>query len=191
MNIFYCRVSTTHQNTSRQEELAERLGVEKENIYIDKASGKNTDRKALKEMLAFVRKGDTVYCESISRIARNTKDLLCIVEELQKKQVEFVSMKEDIDTSKPSGKFMLTLFAALAELERECILEKQAEGIAIAKAEGKYKGIVNYERLKDYRDFGGIRLEDDLVVTESGCKVIGDKQIPITVEDVEAIVGKA
>lgn len=140
MNIFYCRVSTTHQNTSRQEELAERLGVEKENIYIDKASGKNTDRKRLKEMLAFVRKGDTVYCESISRIARNTKDLLCIVEELQKKQVEFVSMKEDIDTSKPSGKFMLTLFAALAEMERENILEKQAEGIAIAKAEGKYKG---------------------------------------------------
>ena len=140
MKILYCRVSTAHQNESRQVELAERLGIEKENIYVDKASGKNTERKALKEMLAFVRKGDTVYCESISRIARNTKDLLCIVEELQKKQVEFVSMKEDIDTSKPSGKFMLTLFAALAEMERESILEKQAEGIAIAKADGKYKG---------------------------------------------------
>lgn len=140
MNIFYIRVSTERQNESRQVELAERLGIDKENIYIDKASGKNTERKRLKEMLAFVRKGDTVYCESISRIARNTRDLLCIVEELQKKQVEFVSMKEDIDTSKPSGKFMLTLFAALAEMERENILEKQAEGIAIAKAEGKYKG---------------------------------------------------
>lgn len=140
MKILYCRVSTAHQNESRQVELAERLGIEKENIYVDKASGKNTERKALKEMLAFVRKGDTVYCESISRIARNTKDLLCIVEELQKKQVEFISMKEDIDTTKPSGKFMLTLFAALAEMERESILEKQAEGIAIAKAEGKYKG---------------------------------------------------
>ena len=140
MKLLYCRVSTSHQNESRQVELAERLGIEKENIYIDKASGKNADRKALKELLSFCRKGDTVYCESISRMARNTKDLLCIVEELQKKQVDFVSMKEDIDTTKPSGKFMLTLFAALAEMERENILEKQAEGIAIAKAEGKYKG---------------------------------------------------
>lgn len=140
MKILYCRVSTEGQNESRQVLLAKELGIDTEHIYIDKASGKNTERKRLKEMLAFVRKGDTVYCESISRMARNTKDLLCIVEELQRKQVEFVSMKEDIDTSKPSGKFMLTLFAALAEMERENILEKQAEGIAVAKAEGKYKG---------------------------------------------------
>ena len=59
------------------------------------------------------------------------------------------------------------------------------------EAEGKYKGIVNYEKLKEYRDFGGIRLEDDLIVTETGCKIIGDKTIPITVEEVEAMVGKA
>ena len=140
MKLFYCRVSTEGQNESRQTELAEKLGIDKDNVYVDKASGKNTDRKALKALLTFCRKGDTIYCESISRIARNTKDLLSIIDELNQKQVDFVSIKESIDTSTPTGKFMLTVFAALAEMERENILEKQAEGIAIAKAEGKYKG---------------------------------------------------
>lgn len=140
MKLFYCRVSTEQQNEERQIKAAEQLGIDKENIYIDKQSGKNTERKELKRLLAFCRKGDIVYCESISRIARNTKDLLSIVDELQEKEVHFVSLKEQIDTSSPQGKFVLTLFGALAELERECILERQAEGIEIAKAQGKYKG---------------------------------------------------
>ena len=140
MKLFYCRVSTEQQNEERQIKAAEKLGIEKENIYIDKQSGKNTERKELKRLLSFCRKGDIVYCESISRIARNTKDLLTIVDELQTKQVHFVSLKEQIDTSSPQGKFVLTLFGALAELERDCILERQAEGIEIAKAQGKYKG---------------------------------------------------
>ncbi len=140
MKLFYCRVSTEQQNEERQIKAAENLGIEKENIYIDKQSGKNTERKELKRLLSFCRKGDIVYCESISRIARNTKDLLTIVDELQTKQVHFVSLKEQIDTSSPQGKFVLTLFGALAELERDCILERQAEGIQIAKEQGKYKG---------------------------------------------------
>ena len=140
MKLFYCRVSTEQQNEERQIKAAENLGIEKENIYIDKQSGKNTERKELKRLLSFCRKGDIVYCESISRIARNTKDLLNIVDELQDKEVHFVSLKEQIDTSSPQGKFVLTLFGALAELERDCILERQAEGIEIAKAQGKYKG---------------------------------------------------
>lgn len=140
MKLFYCRVSTEQQNEERQIKAAEQLGIDKENIYIDKQSGKNTERKELKRLLAFCRKGDIVYCESISRIARNTKDLLNIVDELQDKEVHFVSLKEQIDTSSPQGKFVLTLFGALAELERDCILERQAEGIEIAKAQGKYKG---------------------------------------------------
>ena len=78
--------------------------------------------------------------ESISRIARNTRDLLSIVSELTEKGVEFVSLKENIDTTTPQGRFMLTVFGALAELERENILERQREGIEIAKSEGKYKG---------------------------------------------------
>lgn len=140
MKLFYCRVSTEQQNEERQIKTAIDLGIEKENIYIDKQSGKDAERKALKELLAFCRKGDVIYTESISRIARNTKDLLNIIEELNKKQVEFVSIKENIDTSTPQGKFMLTVFGALAELERECILQRQAEGILIAKEQGKYKG---------------------------------------------------
>ena len=100
---------------------------------MDKASGKNTDRAAFKEMMAFVRAGDTVVVESISRIARNTRDLLSIVSELTEKGVEFVSLKENVDTTTPQGRFMLTVFGALAELERENILERQREGIEIAR----------------------------------------------------------
>lgn len=136
--IGYVRVSTIDQNTARQEVLMKELGVEK--IYIDKVSGKNKDRKQLKEMLNYIREGDIVIVESISRIARNTKDLLEIVELLKSKGVEFVSKKENIDTNTPAGKFMLIVFGAIAELERGYILDRQKEGIAIAKKEGKYKG---------------------------------------------------
>jgi DNA invertase Pin-like site-specific DNA recombinase len=140
MKLFYCRVSTEQQNEDRQIKAAYDLGIDKENIYIDKQSGKDTERKQLKSLLAFCRRGDVIYCESISRIARNTKDLLRIIDELNQKQVDFVSLKENIDTSTPQGKFMLTVFGALAELERECILQRQAEGIELAKSQGKYKG---------------------------------------------------
>ena len=138
--LLYVRVSTIKQNEERQLKIADELNIDKDYIFIDKQSGKNADRKELKRMLAYCRKGDTVYCESISRIARNTKDLLNIIEQLKQKQVEFVSLKEKIDTTTPQGKFTLTVFSALAELERECILERQAEGILIAKEQKKYKG---------------------------------------------------
>lgn len=138
MKIGYIRVSTQEQNTMRQEVLMEQLGVDQ--IYIDRSSGKNANRPELKTMLEFVRKGDVVIVESISRFARNTKDLLELVEQLTAKGVEFVSQKEAIDTSTPTGKFMLTIFGAVAELEREYILQRQREGIAIAKEQGKYTG---------------------------------------------------
>lgn len=138
MKIGYIRVSTVEQNTIRQETLMEALGVDE--IYMDKVSGKNTNRPELQKMLHYVRKGDTVIVESISRFARNTKDLLELVEQLTAKEVEFISQKESIDTSTPAGKFMLTIFAAVAELEREYILQRQREGIAEAKKQGKYHG---------------------------------------------------
>ena len=138
MKIGYIRVSTQEQNTVRQEALMDALGVEK--VYIDRMSGKNTERPELKQMLEYVRKGDVVIVESISRFARNTRDLLELVERLTAKEVEFVSQKEAIDTNTPTGKFMLTVFGAVAELEREYILQRQREGIEIAKAQGKYKG---------------------------------------------------
>ena len=136
--IGYIRVSTQEQNTIRQEVLMKSLGVDE--VYIDRMSGKNTNRPELKKMMEYVRKGDTVIVESISRFARNTRDLLELVERLTAKGVEFVSKKEAIDTTTPTGKFMLTVFGAVAELEREYILQRQREGIAIAKANGIYRG---------------------------------------------------
>ena len=138
MKIGYIRVSTEEQNTARQEVLLRELGVDE--VFIDKASGKNADRPELTRMMNYVRHGDTVIVESISRFARNTRDLLDLVERLTEKQVEFVSRKEAIDTTTPTGKFMLTVFAAVAELEREYILQRQREGIAIAREQGKYTG---------------------------------------------------
>ena len=114
------------------------LGVDE--IYIDRMSGKDTNRPELQRMMEYVRRGDTVIVESISRFARNTRDLLELVERLTAKGVEFISKKEAIDTSTPTGKFMLTIFGAVAELEREYILQRQREGIAIAKGQGKYTG---------------------------------------------------
>ncbi len=140
MKVGYARVSTKEQNEARQILAFEELGIEKENIYLDKQSGKNTERPKLKEMLAFIRRDDIIIVESISRIARNTKDLLTIVETINSKGAEFVSMKESLDTRTPTGKFMLTVFGAMAELEREYILGRQAEGIAIAKEQHKFKG---------------------------------------------------
>ena len=138
LKIGYIRVSTREQNTMRQEALMEALGVDE--VYIDRMSGKNTNRPELQKMMEYVRKGDTVIVESISRFARNTRDLLELVEQLTAKGVELVSKKEAIDTTTPTGKFMLTVFGAVAELEREYILQRQREGIAIAKELGKYKG---------------------------------------------------
>lgn len=114
--------------------------LEVDDVYIDRMSGKNANRPELQRMMDFVRKGDTVVVESVSRFARNTRDLLDLVEKLTEKGVEFVSKKESIDTTTPTGKFMLTVFGAVAELEREYILQRQKEGIAVAKQNGVYKG---------------------------------------------------
>lgn len=139
MKVGYIRVSTEEQNTIRQEILMQDLGVER--VYMDKASGKSrTGRPQLEAMMDFVREGDVVVVESISRFARSTRDLLTLVEQLTDKGVGFVSQKESIDTNTPQGKFMLTVFGAMAELEREQTLQRQREGIAAAKAAGKYKG---------------------------------------------------
>ncbi|MBQ3427996.1 MAG: recombinase family protein [Clostridia bacterium] len=150
MKIGYVRVSTTEQNTIRQELIMKELGVDE--IYIDRMSGKNANRPQLKAMLEYVRRGDTVIVAEISRFARNTKDLLELIEALNCKGVEFVSKKEAIDTTTPTGKFMLTVFGAVAELEREYILQRQREGIAAAKSSGKYKG----RKPGVYKDFEAV-----------------------------------
>ena len=138
MNVGYVRVSTIEQNDTRQFTIMEKYNVEK--VFNEKISGKNVDRPTLNEMLQFVRKGDTLIIESYSRLARSTKDLLNIFEELNSKGVNIISDKENIDTTTAHGRLMFTLFAGLAEFERTCMLERQAEGIAEAKKAGKYHG---------------------------------------------------
>lgn len=132
------RVSSVTQNEARQIEALEKYGIEK--WFIEKVSGKDTNRPRLQEMLNYVREGDSVYVEDFSRMARSTKDLLDIVELLEKKSVQLISLKENLDTSTPTGKLMLTVIAAIHQFERENILERQREGIEIAKREGRYRG---------------------------------------------------
>lgn len=138
MKIGYVRVSTEEQNEARQVEALQKLGVQK--IYIEKKSGKNLDRPVLQEMLDFIREGDTVYVHDLSRISRSLTDLLNLVELLQKKKVHFISNKEQVDTTTPTGRLFLSIVGAINEFERTNLLERQREGIAIAKRVGKYKG---------------------------------------------------
>lgn len=138
MRVAYIRVSTVEQNEARQMEAMKKYNIEK--VYMEKVSGKNTKREQLQLMLDFVREGDEIYVMDFSRLSRSVQDLLEIVEMLNEKNVKLVSLKENLDTSTPTGKLMLTMIGAIAEFERENLLERQREGILIAKAAGKYKG---------------------------------------------------
>lgn len=138
MNIAYIRVSTVDQNEQRQIEALEKHNIDK--WYIEKVSAKDTNRPKLQEMLEFAREGDTIYIHDFSRLARSTKDLLELIEQMQRKGIHLVSNKENIDTSTPTGKLMVTMIGAINEFERANLLERQREGIAIAKENGAYKG---------------------------------------------------
>lgn len=138
MRTAYVRVSTVEQNEARQLEALKKYNIEK--WFTEKVSGKDMNRPELQKMLEFVREGDTVYIHDFSRLARSTKDLLDIVEQLENKGVHLVSNKENIDTSTPTGKLLLTVLASINQFERENLLERQREGIRIAQAAGKYKG---------------------------------------------------
>lgn len=138
MNISYVRVSTVEQNEGRQLEGLKNYNIDK--WFTEKVSAKDTDRPQLKTMIDFAREGDTIYIWDFSRLARSTKDLLEIVEELTNKGVHLKSVKENLDTSTPTGKLMLTMIGAINEFERANLLERQREGIAIAKEKGAYKG---------------------------------------------------
>ncbi|MBP1616018.1 MAG: Site-specific recombinase, invertase Pin s, partial [Bacteroidetes bacterium] len=130
--------STQEQNTGRQLEALKPYGIEK--TYEEKISGKDTNRLELKTMIEFARSGDKIYIESISRLARNTLDFLNIVEQLTTKGIQLISLKESIDTGTPQGKFMLSVFAALSQLERDTIKQRQREGIDLALAENRPYG---------------------------------------------------
>ena len=151
-NIAYVRVSTVDQNEARQIEALEKHNIEK--WYIEKVSGKDTNRPQLQEMLSYARKGDTIFIHSFDRLARNTVDLLTLVNQLDQRGIRLVSNKENIDTSTSQGRLMLTMIGAIAEFERANLLERQREGIEIAKRQGKYKGRkpVEIENFKQYYD---------------------------------------
>ena len=136
--VAYIRVSTIEQNTESQRAILSKIKINK--VFEEKISGKNAKRPELQAMLEYVREGDTVYVKDLSRLARNTKDLLNIVEYLTNKGVRLKSIKENIDTSTNFGKLMITFLAAIYEFERANLLERQRDGIAVAKMQGKYKG---------------------------------------------------
>jgi DNA invertase Pin-like site-specific DNA recombinase len=163
--IGYIRVSTLDQNTDRQEIALSALDIKK--FFTEKISGKNTDRPELKKMLEYVRDGDILYIESISRLARSTKDLLSIVQILQEKKVELVSLKENIDTTTPQGRFVLTVFGALAELERESTIQRQREGKAAARLKGKKFGRPRVETPKDWDKVIALWKKDDITAVEA------------------------
>jgi DNA invertase Pin-like site-specific DNA recombinase len=134
--IGYARVSTTGQSLDAQ--LAALSACDK--VFQEKVSGAKDDRPQLKLMLEFVREGDSVVVTKLDRLARNTRHLLEIAEFLATKKVTLKIQNLGIDTGTPTGKLMLTMVGAIATFERELMLERQAEGIALAKAKGKYKG---------------------------------------------------
>lgn len=138
MNIAYVRVSTVEQNEERQQQALEKRGIDK--WFTEKMSGKDARRPQLQAMLEFAREGDTIFIHDLSRLGRNTEDLLHITAQLQAKGIHLVSNKESIDTSSATGKLIFTMIAAIAEFERTNLKERQREGIAIAKKKGKYKG---------------------------------------------------
>lgn len=138
MKIGYIRVSSIGQNLDRQVEALKDYELDK--IYQEKISGKDMNRPQLQKMLKALKSGDTVYVEELSRLARSMTDLCTITEEIMSKGAYLVSLKEQIDLSTPSGKLIFHMFGAINEFERACIKERQAEGIAVAKAQGKTWG---------------------------------------------------
>lgn len=134
-NVGYVRVSSVQQNNERQ-----LVGVELDKVFTETASGKNAEREQLNAMLAYVREGDVVHCHELSRLGRNVQDVLTIIEALKAKGVSVRFHKEGITAGAEetaASRMMLNVFAAVAQMEREFMLERQAEGYAAAKAAGR------------------------------------------------------
>lgn len=163
--IAYIRVSTTQQHTDRQEIALNDIGMDK--IFKEKISGVKKDRPELKKMLDYAREGDTLYIESISRLGRSLHDLINIVGQLGEKKVDLVSLKEKIDTSTPQGKLFFHITAALAEFERENMLQRSREGIDAAKIKGTKFGRPRVERPKTFDDVVAIWKSGKITAVEA------------------------
>ena len=137
VEFLYARCSTKEQNEARQLEYAKTLGLGDNQIFIDKCSGKNTNRPALQDLLSRLRKGDEIYITELSRLGRSTKDLLDLMDKFENMGVQLHSNKEAIDTTTPAGKLVFHIFASVAEFQRQIILENAAEGREAARKQGK------------------------------------------------------
>ncbi|MGJ9383891.1 recombinase family protein [Salipaludibacillus sp. CF4.18] len=140
-SLAYIRVSSEKQNTARQRKALKEAGCKL--FYEEKLSGKNTDRPELKRMLSDLNEGDIVIVHEISRLSRSVKDLLVIVEDIKERGASLKSLNEswlDTTNDNPMNEFLLNVFGSLAQLERGLTLQRQREGIEIAKKEGKFKG---------------------------------------------------
>lgn len=171
----YARVSTLEQNEARQIEALEAEGIERGNILTDKKSGKNTDRDGLKALMNTVKEGDEVFIHSLDRLARSTEDLLHIVGELNKRGVSLRSKDGKVDTTTAAGEFFLTILGAVAEFERKMMLERQKEGIQIAKREGRYKGNHGHEKVLDGDKVRGLyeRIKDGDITKKEAAEKLG------------------
>lgn len=138
--VGYARVSTRGQKLEAQIKALREAGVEVDHLFQEKVSGAKSNRPELEALIKHVRKGDTVIVTKLDRIARSTKHLLEIAEILNKKSVIFKILNLQLDTSTATGKMMLTMLGAIAQFERELMLERQAEGFEIARSKGKIKG---------------------------------------------------
>ena len=134
--VGYARVSTTGQNLESQLNAL----IDCDIVFQEKQSGAKKEREELNRMLEYVREGDTIIVTKLCRLARNTRHLLEVVELLDSKSISLQVINLGIDTASPTGRLMITLIGAIATFERELLLERQAEGIALAKKKGKYKG---------------------------------------------------
>jgi DNA invertase Pin-like site-specific DNA recombinase len=138
MKLGYCRVSTESQCLDRQIDELERYGVDR--LYQEKMSGSKADRPELMKLMESLRVGDTVVVDALSRLGRSTKDLLELLERFAGMGVQFVSLHEQIDTTTPTGKLLLTVLVALSEFERGIIIERTRQGLEAARARGRVGG---------------------------------------------------
>lgn len=138
----YIRVSTQHQEVNRQEYLLEQQGIKVDKAYTEKISGATTERPQLQQMLAEIKKGDIVYAESISRLGRNLKDLIEIIDTIIAKGGRVIVLKEGVDTNNSTYKLLLGIFGAVAEMERDTLKERQGQKIEYLKAEKEKGNIV-------------------------------------------------
>lgn len=137
--VGYARVSSQDQSNARQEDMLNQAGVEK--LFLEKASGKDREHRPIfREMMDWLRADDILVVESLSRLGRNSRDVLNIVGELEEKKVTLISLKETIDTNTIQGRFLLGVFASIAQMDRESILQRQMEGLVASRARGIKNG---------------------------------------------------